>query len=69
MNNTSAQGYLFYQQVSTGLQNYTVNAIYSCQGPEGVAGGNTKADLSGNTGLKAVENDMTDSVKGCVKHQ
>jgi hypothetical protein len=69
MNNTSAQGYLFYKRVSTGLQRYTVNAIYSCQGAEGVGGGNTKADLSGFSGLTAIENDMKNTTTGCVKHQ
>ena len=68
MNNTSAQGYLFYKRVSTGLQHYRVNAIYSCAGPEGIAGGNTKADLTGFTGLAAVENDMKDTANGCIKH-
>jgi hypothetical protein len=68
MNNTSAQGYLFYKRVSTGLQHYTVNAIYSCQGAEGIAGGNTKPDLSGFSGLTAIEADMKDLIRGCVKH-
>jgi hypothetical protein len=67
MNNTSAQGWLFYQQASwyPGLPAW-VNAVTSCNGPEGVYGSNATAydGIPGNAGNLIVQ----DMVAHCVLH-
>jgi hypothetical protein len=39
MNNTTPEGYLYYQAITPLSGNFFVNAIYSCDGQEGVANG------------------------------
>jgi hypothetical protein len=58
-NNSSAQGELFYQQVTANNaqpNNYAVYPIDLCNGAEGVAGG--QLSLNGQTGNIAIEQDM-----------
>jgi hypothetical protein len=67
MNNSSSQGWLFYQQTNWMSANTPlVNAVANCDGPEGVYG--TKAiaydGIQGDP-VVLIENDMTSS---CTAH-
>lgn len=55
MNDSASQGELFYEQINGVKQNYSVNAIYSCPSPEGVAdsGAQTSTGQSGFTAIAA----------------
>ena len=60
MNNTTPEGYLYYQAISPLSTAFTVNAIYNCDGPEGVANGydipNTQDPK--HEGITLIEKDM-----------
>jgi hypothetical protein len=66
LNNSAAEGQIFYQQFSTRAQTsgYSVTRVDGCAGAEGLGTGTTP---SGEIGFIAISSDMTDSVAGCIK--
>jgi len=66
VNNSAAEGQLFYQQFTTGAQtaDYSLTRVDNCAGAEGVDMGTTAL---GQNGFVAISSNMTDSVGGCIK--
>ncbi len=66
MNNSSSQGWFFYQQANWDLTTSVVNAVTKCQGPEGVFGSNATAydGVAGNVGVLIT----TDMIGNCHSH-
>jgi hypothetical protein len=66
MNNSSSQGWFFYQQATWDLTTSVVNAVTRCHGPEGVYGQYAKAydGVAGNVGALIT----TDMVNNCTSH-
>jgi hypothetical protein len=79
MNNSSAQGQLFYQNITNPSQPYAVYAVQNCDGPEGVNGQNAvvpgwvaqQCTPGQNCGFAAISYDMawdkTKNPNGCHK--
>lgn len=67
LNNSAAQGDIFYQQFTDASQtaNFMLTPIKNCTGAEGVDLGQTPTGLEA---LSALSADMTDPVNGCVVH-
>ncbi|HZP62119.1 MAG TPA: hypothetical protein VFB28_01785 [Terriglobales bacterium] len=67
LNNSAAQGDLFYQQFTSASQvdHFQVTPIENCAGAEGVWFGKTPR---GEDGLDAIVADTTDPISGCVQH-
>jgi hypothetical protein len=70
MNNSSAQGQLFYQNITSPQQAYAVYAVQNCDGPEGVNGQYAVVPGKNNqSGSAAISNDMvyvqTTNPNGC----
>jgi hypothetical protein len=68
MNNSSMQGELFYQMITSSSQIgkfYQINAVQTCDTAEGVAGAHAVAP-GGVSGYTAIKLDMLDGTNGCV---
>jgi hypothetical protein len=66
VNNSAAEGQIFYQQFTTPTQTaaFSVTRIDNCGGSEGVEAGTTP---QGENGFIAISSDMIDPVAGCLK--
>lgn len=66
LNNSAAEGQIFYQQFTTPAQTaeFSLTRIDGCGGSEGVEVGTTP---QGQNGFVAISSDMTDAVAGCIK--
>ncbi len=66
LNNSAAQGQLYYRQFSNRSQvaTYSLTRIDGCAGSEGLEAGSTP---QGKNGFAAITADMTDPVAGCIK--
>jgi hypothetical protein len=69
MNNTTPEGYLYYQSITPMNEFFSVNAIYDCVSAEGVADGYNTPDVGNHNpsteGITLIENHM---VTSCTKH-
>ncbi len=66
MNNSAAEGQIFYQQFATRSQtaDFSVTRVDGCGGSEGLDVGTTPR---GQNGFTAISSDMLDPVAGCIK--
>jgi len=68
MNNSTAQGQFFYEQVGATSTSLTVYAVQNCNGPEGVDVGTVPALSNGTeTGYNATLADMSSGTNACHK--
>jgi hypothetical protein len=68
MNNSSTQGELFYQMITSSSQIggfYQINAVQTCDNAEGITGHDAVAP-GGVSGYTAIKLDMLDGTSACI---